>query len=210
MVPDFRAMKTIQLLALTTVTAIPAFASAATYDIDPAHTRVEFAVKHMMVSTVRGDFTKVSGPVTLDDKDLRKSSVHATIEAASITTGVDKRDALLRSPDFFDVAKFPTLTFNSSSVARVADGKYKVAGELTMHGVTKPIVLEVDAPATEVKDMMGTWKRGATATATLNRKDFGLNWNKALESGGVLVSDTVNVTIELELNRKELSATAVH
>ena len=209
MVPDFRAMKTIQLLALTTVTAIPAFASAATYDIDPAHTRVEFAVKHMMVSTVRGDFTKVSGTVTLDDKDLRKSSVHATIEAASITTGVDKRDAHLRSPDFFDVTKFPTLTFKSTKVEKAKDG-YTLHGELTMHGVTKPIVLEVDAPATEVKDMMGTWKRGATATATLNRKDFGLNWNKALESGGVLVSDTVNVTIELELNRKELSATAVH
>jgi len=203
-------MKPIQLLALTSVVAIPAFASAANYDIDPAHTRVEFAVKHMMVATVRGDFTKVSGTVTLDDKDPHKSSVHATIDAASITTGVDKRDAHLRSPDFFDVAKFPTLTFASTSFTRVADGKYKVSGELTMHGVTKPIVLEVDAPATEVKDMMGTWKRGATATTTLNRKDFGLNWNKALESGGVLVSDTVNVTIELELNRKDVTATAVH
>jgi polyisoprenoid-binding protein YceI len=188
--------------------AFPAAARAATYEINPAHSAASFAVKHMMVSTVRGEFGKLTGFATLDDADLKKSQIEATIDASTINTRVDKRDQHLKGPDFFDVAKYPTITFKSTAVKRVAAGKYKVTGDLTMHGVTKPVVLDVDSPAKELKDPMGHLARGATATTKLNRKDFGLNWNKALEAGGVLVGDEVDVTIDLELNRREGATTA--
>jgi polyisoprenoid-binding protein YceI len=185
--------------------SVPALASAATYDIDPAHSSAQFAVKHMMVATVKGELAKVSGKINLDDKDLKASSVEAVIDAASISTRNEKRDAHLRSPDFFDVAKFPVITFKSTEVKKAGDGKYKVTGTLDMHGVSRPVVLDVVAPKAEVKDPMGNVKRGAVATTTLNRKDFGLNWNKALEAGGMLVGDTVSVTIDLELARTDTS-----
>jgi polyisoprenoid-binding protein YceI len=189
--------------------SLPAAASAATYEINPAHSAASFAVKHMMVSTVRGEFGKLTGFATIDDADLKKSQIEATIDATTISTRVDKRDAHLKGPDFFDVAKYPSITFKSTNVKRVAPGKYKVTGDLTMHGVTKAVVFDVDSPAKELKDPMGQIDRGATATTKLNRKDFGLNWNKALEAGGVLVGDQVDVTIDMELNRKDAaSATA--
>ncbi|HET6281716.1 MAG TPA: YceI family protein [Polyangia bacterium] len=183
-------------------------ASAATYDIDAAHSSAQFAVKHMMVATVKGEFGKVSGTINLDDKDLKASSIEANIDAASINTRNEKRDAHLRSPDFFDVAKFPVITFKSTEVKRAGEGKYRVTGDLNMHGVLRPVILEVVSPKAEVKDPMGNVKRGATATTTVNRKDFGLNWNKALEAGGMLVGDTVSVTIDLELTRKDLPTAA--
>jgi polyisoprenoid-binding protein YceI len=203
-------MKLTSLLALSLVTAVPALASAATYEVDPNNSSIEFAVKHMMVSTVRGGFGKVTGTVSLDDKDLKKASIDAVIDAASINTRVDKRDAHLRSPDFFDVARFPTITFKSTEVQKAGGDKYKVTGTLTMHGVSKPVVLDVVSATTEVKDPYGNMKRGAVITTTLNRKDFGLTWNKTLEAGGVMVSDTVNVTIDLQLTRKTTLATATH
>jgi polyisoprenoid-binding protein YceI len=203
-------MKAVHLFAAATL-SLPAAASAATasYDIDPAHSGAQFAVKHMMVSTVRGEFGKLAGSVAIDDKDLKGSSVEATIDASSITTHQEQRDAHLRSPDFFDVAKYPIITFKSTEVKKAGNGKYKVLGNLTMHGVTKPVILDVESPGLEVKDPYGKMKRGAVATTKLNRKDFGLNWNKALEAGGVLVGDAVNITLDLSLARKdEAPATA--
>jgi polyisoprenoid-binding protein YceI len=205
-----RLLRTVALAAAVVAPAVvsPAVASAATYEIDPAHSSAQFAVKHMMVSTVRGEFTKLSGTANLDDKDLKNASVQATIDATTISTGVGKRDEHLRSPDFFDTAKFPTITFKSTSVKKAGADKYKVAGDLTLHGVTKPVVLDVESPTTEIKDPYGNTKRGAVATTTINRKDFGLNWNTALEAGGVLVGDSVKVTIDLQLARKEPAKTA--
>lgn len=190
------------LLALALM-GLPALAQAASYEIDPVHSSAQFAVKHMMISTVRGEFTKLSGTAVIDDKNLAKASVEASIEAGSISTRMDKRDEHLRSPDFFDTAKFPQIVFKSTEVKKAAEGKYKVTGNLTLHGVTKPVVLDVEAPQTELKDPYGNIKRGATATATINRKDFGLNWNKTLEAGGMLVGESVQITLDLQLVRKD-------
>ncbi len=190
------------LLALALM-GLPALAQAANYEIDPVHSSAQFAVKHMMISTVRGEFTKLSGTAVIDDKNLAKASVEASIEAGSISTRMDKRDEHLRSPDFFDTAKFPQIVFKSTEVKKAAEGKYKVTGNLTLHGVTKPVVLDVEAPQTELKDPYGNIKRGATATATINRKDFGLNWNKTLEAGGMLVGESVQITLDLQLVRKD-------
>jgi polyisoprenoid-binding protein YceI len=201
-------MKSSHLLAVAAFSA-PAAASAAHYEIDAAHSSVQFAVKHMMIATVRGEFSKVRGTVNLDDRDLKRSSIEATIDAGSISTREEKRDAHLRSPDFFDVAKYPSITFRSTEVKKVGKDRYSVTGELSMHGVTKVVVLDVESPSTEARDPFGNTKRGAVATTTLNRKDFGLNWNKALEAGGVLVGDTVKVTLDLELARKAATTTAV-
>lgn len=177
--------------------AVPSF--AADYQLDPAHTAAQFNVRHMMVSTVRGQFDRIAGTAVLDDRDLTRSSVNVTIEASSVNTREPKRDEHLRSPDFFDVAKFPTITFASTKVEKGAAGKYLVTGNLTMRGVSRPITLTVDAPTAPVKSPWGTQARGIYATGTLNRKDFGLTWNKALEAGGVLVGDEVQLIIDAEL-----------
>jgi polyisoprenoid-binding protein YceI len=200
-------MKTTHLFIVAAL-SIPAAASAASYDIDPAHSSAGFSVKHMMVSNLRGEFTKVTGAVDLDDQNLAAASIEAVIDAASITTGNSKRDEHLRSPEFFDVAKHANLTFKSTEVKRVGSGKYKVSGDLVMRGVSRKVVLDVEAPAAEVKDPYGNIKRGAVATTTINRKDFGLNWNTTLEAGGVLVGETVQVTIDLQLARKAPLKTA--
>ncbi|MCI0669189.1 MAG: YceI family protein, partial [Myxococcaceae bacterium] len=157
----------VKSLLAAAVLCLPSLALGASYEIDPVHSSANFNIKHLMVATVRGEFTKVSGTVTLDEKDPKKSVVEATIDAASIDTHEAKRDNHLKSPDFFDVAKFPTLTFKSTDVKKLGKGKYEVKGDLTMHGVTKPVVLAVDAPDTEVKDPGGNIRRGATATTKL-------------------------------------------
>jgi polyisoprenoid-binding protein YceI len=180
-----------------------AFAQPVTWNIDSAHTAAQFSVKHMMVSTVRGGFGKVTGKVTFDPKNPGKdSSVDVTIDATAIDTREPKRDAHLKSPDFFDVEKFPTLTFKSTKVESAGAGKLKVTGDLTIHGVTKSVVLNVEGPAPELKDQRGGARTGATATATINRKDFGLTWNRAVEAGGVVVGDEVSITIDVEMLRK--------
>ncbi|HBA87890.1 MAG TPA: protein yceI precursor [Geobacter sp.] len=176
----------------------PAFAFASTWNIDPDHSSVGFKVRHLMISNVKGVFGKVAGVVNVDDKDITKSTVTATIDTTSLDTGVAKRDAHLKSPDFIDVAKYPTMTFVSTKV--VANGKkLNVLGDLTLHGVTRPVVLEVEGPSAEVKDPMGNLRRGASATAKINRKDYGVSWNKVLEAGGVAVGDEVTINIEVEL-----------
>jgi len=174
-------------------------ASAGTpYNLDPTHTAVQFAVRHLMVSTVRGEFGKVQGQVMVEPSDWTKSTVSATIDAASVNTRVEKRDEHLRSPDFLDVAKYPTITFKSTKIAKVADNKYRVTGDLTLHGVTKSVDLDVEGPTPPGKDPWGNMRSGATVTTTINRKDYGIVWNKALDGGGVTVGDEINVTIDVE------------
>jgi len=189
----FKCLPAVLSLALLSATA-----TAATFKIDTAHSSVGFSVKHMMVSTARGQFTKVDGSVVYDAANVAASSVNVTIEAASIDTANDKRDEHLRSADFFDVEKHPTITFKSKSVAGTA-GALKVTGDLTMHGVTKEVVLDVEGPTDAIKSPWGMMVRGAAATTTVNRKDFGLTWNKALEAGGIAVGEEVKIQLDLEL-----------
>jgi polyisoprenoid-binding protein YceI len=179
--------------------ALPALAASSTWHIDPAHSEVGFKVRHMMVSNVRGEFTDVKGTVEYDEADITRSTIDVTIQAGSVDTGVEKRDNHLRSPDFFDAEKFPTLTFRSAKVMSVSDGRLQVVGNLTIHGITKEVTLDVEGPTQQVKDPWGNVKMGAFATTKINRKDFGLTWNKALEAGGWVVGEGVTIELELEL-----------
>jgi len=189
--------------SLFVVLAVPFAVHAATWEIDPAHTSVQFAIRHMMVSNVRGEFSKVSGTAEADEKDLTKSKLQATIDAASIDTRVEKRDEHLKSADFFDVAKYPTITFTSKRIEPAGAGHWRVTGDLTLHGVTKEVTLDVEGPTAEVKDPMGKVRAGAQATTKINRKDFGLTWNKALDAGGVAVGDEVTITIDVEATKRQ-------
>jgi polyisoprenoid-binding protein YceI len=191
----------ITVLASALAFATTGAAHASDWEIDTAHSAAQFTVRHMMMSNVRGQFDKVTGTVKLDDKDATKSAVEIAIDASTINTREPKRDAHLKSPDFFDVAKYPQITFKSTKIAKKGAG-YKVTGDLTMHGVTKPVTLEVEAPAQTAKTPFGQTIRGFTATGKLNRKDWGLTWNKALEAGGVLVGDEVQLQIDGELTAK--------
>lgn len=178
---------------------LPTLSFGSTWKIDPDHSNIGFKVRHLMVSNVKGTFHKAEGMVNVDEKDITNSTVTAIIDTASIDTGVAKRDADLRSERFLDVAKYPTMRFVSSKVERNGADKLKVTGDLTLHGVTRPVVLDVEGPTSEVKDPMGNIRRGASASTKINRKDFGLNWNKVMETGGMLVGDEVVINIEVEL-----------
>ena len=182
--------------------ALPTFAFAATWTIDPDHSNVGFKVKHLMVSNVKGSFEKHTGVVEINDKDITKSKVEVSIDTNSINTNVPKRDEHLRSADFFDVAKYPTMTFVSKKVAKAGKDKLKVTGDLTLHGITKQVVLDVEGPTKESKDPWGNIRKGATATTKINRKDFGLVWNAALETGGVAVGEEITITLEIEMIKK--------
>jgi len=182
--------------------ALPAFAFASTWAIDPDHSNIGFKVRHLMVSNVKGSFDKHTGTVEINDKDITKSKVEVSIDTNSINTNVQKRDDHLRSADFFNVAKFPTMTFVSKKIAQAGKDKLKVTGDLTLHGVTKEVVLDVEGPSKESKDPWGSLRKGASATTKINRKDFGLVWNKALETGGVAVGDEITITLEIEMIKK--------
>jgi len=182
------------------MTATETKSTAATYTIDPQHARAHFKVRHLMIAWVRGEFQNVSGTVTFDPKNLAASSIVAKIDASTIKTGVDDRDTHLKSADFLEVAKFPSIEFRSTTLRAKGDG-YEAVGELTIHGVSKPVTLAIEDVSDETKDPWGNTKRGATATAKINRKDFGLAWNAALETGGFVVGDDVHITIELELTK---------
>lgn len=177
-------------------------AAASTWELDPAHSGVQFAITHLMVSTVRGTFNKFSGTVNLDENDPTKSSVEATIDVASVDTREPKRDEHLRGADYFDVAKYPTITFKSTAISKAGGGKYRVQGDLTMHGVTKSVALLVSGSPTPLKDPFGNTKMGGVVNGVLNRKDFGMTWNKTLDSGGVVLGDEVTITIDVELVKK--------
>jgi len=188
--------------------AVPALAHASAWEIDSTHSSAQFSVRHLMVSNVRGEFGKVSGTLQLDENDVAKSSVEATVDAASIDTRDAKRDEHLRSAEFFDVAKFPTLVFKSTRVEKAGAGRLKVTGRLTLHGATREVVLDVEGPTAEVKDPWGNVKRGVSATTKINRRDFGLAWNAALETGGVVVGEEVSIVIDLELAKRAAPASA--
>lgn len=196
------------LLSPLAVLLAAAPVAASEWDIDASHTTAQFAVRHMMVTTVRGQFEKVAGTVSLDDKDATKSSINIDIDAASINTREPKRDEHLRSPDFFDVKNHPKVTFRSTKIEKAGKDKFKVTGDLTMRGVTKPVVLTVNGPSAPAKNPWGMTVRGVSATGKLNRKDWGLNWNKALEAGGLLVADEVELQIDAELIEKAPAAAA--
>jgi polyisoprenoid-binding protein YceI len=179
-----------------------ALGDTSVWEIDPAHSSAQFAVRHLMVSTVRGEFGKMTGTLTLDEQDPTKSMIEATIDTASINTRIAKRDDHLKSPDFFDVAKYPTITFKSKKIEAAGEGKFKVTGDLTLHGVTKDVVLNIEGSPKPTKDPMGKLRIGGGATTKINRKDFGLSYNKALETGGVLIGEDVDITIDVELTQK--------
>jgi polyisoprenoid-binding protein YceI len=177
---------------------VPTASGVSTWNIDPAHSHAEFKVKHMMISNVKGSFSGITGVLKLNDADPSQSSVEATVPVPTLSTGDSQRDGHLKSAEFFDAENYPTLTFKSSHVARHAPGAHKVTGELTLHGVTRPVTFDVEGPSEPGKDPYGNTKIGLSAVAKINRKDFGLSWNSALETGGVLVGEEVTITLEIQ------------
>jgi polyisoprenoid-binding protein YceI len=188
-------------LATLVAAAAPAAAQTATWDIDATHSSATFSVRHLMVTTVRGEFGKMSGSVTFDGKNFAGVTAKATIDATTINTREPKRDEHLKSPDFFDVATHPTITFTSKRAEAAGPNRFRLVGDLTLRGVTREVVLDVEATA-PVKGARGEDRVGATATTTINRQDFGVKWNRSLDAGGVVVSDEVKVTIDLALVKK--------
>jgi polyisoprenoid-binding protein YceI len=168
------------------------------WEIDQAHTTIEFSAKHLMVTTVKGRFTKFSGKIDIDEANPADSAVDVTIDATSISTGDERRDGHLASPDFLDVAQYPTVSYKSSRVERIDDDSARVYGDLTIKGVSRPVTLEVTREG-ETKNMKGERLMGFSVRTSINRKDWGLNWNVALETGGVLVGDKVNIAIDAEV-----------
>lgn len=180
-------------------TAITSEVSATTtWNIDPVHSHAEFKVRHMMISNVKGEFKGITGTLKLDSADLTKSGVEVSLDADTVNTGDAQRDTHLKSADFFDVEKFPTLTFKSNRVSKNKGGALTVAGDLTIHGVTRNVVFEVEGPSVPMKDPWGNTRVGLSATTRVNRKDFALTWNAALETGGIMVSDEVNITLDIQ------------
>src|ERR1043166_2246995 len=169
-----------------------------TWKIDPAHSVVEFKVKHMMISNVKGQFTGITGELNLDEADVTRSRVEAVIEAGSISTRDAQRDAHLKSPDFFDAEKFPTLSFKSRRINQARSGELSVEGDLTIRGITRKVTLSVEGPTPPAKDPWGNTRLAVSATTKINRKDFGLTWNAALETGGILVGEEVAITLDVQ------------
>ncbi len=169
-----------------------------TWKLDPAHSSAEFKVKHMMISNVKGSFSGLSGELTEHNTDSTLSSVVASVPVATISTGDAQRDGHLKSADFFDSEKFPTLDFKSTKVVRKGEGEYEVTGDLTIRGVTKPVTFAVEGPSAPGKDPWGNTRIGLSATTKINRKDFDLGWNAALETGGFLVGEDVAITLDVQ------------
>jgi polyisoprenoid-binding protein YceI len=188
---------------LAAALSLPTAAANSNWQIDPAHSSAQFSVRHMAISTVRGAFSKVTGSVVFDDKDVTKSTVEVTIDANSVDTRVPDRDSDLRSEKFFDVAHYPSITFKSKRVEQVAPGKLKVTGDLTIRGTTKEVVLDVEGPTAPMKDPWGNTRSAATAATKINRQDFGVKWNATLDNGGVVVGDDVSIIIDVELVKKD-------
>ena len=182
---------------MSTIATAPT-TTTSTWNIDPVHSVVEFKVKHMMISNVKGQFTGVSGVLTLDETDATKSRVEATIDASTINTRDPQRDTHLKSADFLDVEKYPTLTFQSTAVQRTGVEEGTVTGDLTIHGVTREVIFAVEGPTPPSKDPWGQTRLGLSATTKISRKEFGLTWNAALEAGGLLVGDEVTITLDVQ------------
>ena len=187
-------------MSTTTAAALPQ-TSTTTWNIDPAHSVAEFKVKHMMIANVKGQFSKVLGVLVRDESDPANDRVEATIEAASIHTRDEQRDAHLKSADFFHVEKFPTLHFKSTGIKVIGDGELSVEGNLTIRGVTRKVHFAVEGPTPPAKDPWGNTRVAISASTKINRKDFGLTWNAALETGGILVGDEITITLDVEFVR---------
>ena len=187
---------------LTTFAAVTGLASAATYSIDAAHSAAQFKVRHLMVSSVRGDFSKLAGMLEFDAKNPAQAKVEATIDVATVNTREADRDKHLKSADFFDADKYPQMTFKSKKWVAAGKDHFKVTGDLTIRGVTKEVIFDVSGVTPETKGMMGEIRVGATVSGKINRKDFGVSWNKTLDAGGVAVSDDVDITLDIEAVRK--------
>jgi polyisoprenoid-binding protein YceI len=173
-------------------------AATTTWNIDPAHSTAEFKVRHMMITNVKGQFPAIRGVITLDENDVTNSRVESSIQADSINTREGDRDNHLKSADFLHVEKFPSLSFVSTRITRAGDGELEVEGDLTIRGVTRKVVFDVEGPTPPAKDPWGNTRIGLSATTKINRKDFGLTWNAALETGGILVGDEVTITLDVE------------
>jgi len=181
--------------------ALAGSARAETWSFDPVHSSINFSVQHMMLSNVTGEFDKFSGTISANGQDPSSIAIEATIDASSIDTHTEKRDNDLRSANFLDVAKYPTITFKSTKIESAGQNRWKVTGDLTLHGVTKPVVLDVTGPTPEV-NVMGAPHRAASATTTINRQDFGITFNKTLDNGGMVVGNEVTVTINVDAAKK--------
>lgn len=178
-----------------------------TYNIDSAHSSAHFTIRHLMISNVRGSFSKVTGTVVYDSENPADSSVQAEIDASTLSTGEAQRDAHVKSPDFLHVEQHPKFQFQSTKVEKTGDGEFKVTGNLTVHGVTKPVVLNVEGPSQETKDPWGNTRIGAAATTKIKRSDFGLVWNAPLETGGLVLGDDLKIELDLSLVKQQ-AATA--
>jgi polyisoprenoid-binding protein YceI len=185
--------------SLAAVLSLPAAAATSTWNIDPAHSSAQFSVRHLAISTVRGTFSKLNGTVQLDESDITKSTVNVSIDVATVDTHEPDRDADLRTDKFFDVAKYPTMTFKSKKVEQVAPGKLKVTGDFTLHGVTKEVVLDVEGPTPPVKDPWGNQRAAVSASTKINRQVYGVKWNANMDNGGVVVGDDVSITLDVEM-----------
>ena len=196
---NIRMGRLVVLLGMALIFSPCLRAQETTWRIDPLHSGAHFSVRHLMISTVRGEFTGVTGSVTYDPKDSTQDTVEATIDCSTVNTGVAKRDAQLRTTDFFDVARYPVMKFKSTRVEKMGDGRLKVTGDLTINATTQEVVLNVEGPSASIRDPRGNEKIGLAASTQISRKKFGLIWNETMESGGVAVADEVSVSLDLEL-----------
>jgi polyisoprenoid-binding protein YceI len=195
------AQRTFIVSAITLLASLPVFAQTSTWNIDPAHSNAQFTVRHLGISNVTGSFTKVAGTVTLNEQDITQSQVSASIDVNSIDTRVEARDKDLKSPHFFEVEKYPTIEFKSKRIVS-SGGKLQVIGDLTIHGTTREVTLDVDGPTPALTDPWGNLRRGISGTTTINRKDFNLTYNNTLKSGEAMIGDTVKIQIDAEIAKK--------
>jgi len=194
--------RSIVVLLICLAMGMPSIAMAADYQLDADHSSIQFKIRHLTVSNVTGTFNKFKGSASIEGEEPSTLKAEVTIEAASVDTGHEKRDEHLRTPDFLDTAKYPTIRFISKKVTKGDSGKLKVIGDLTLHGVTREITVDLEGPTAEIKDPWGTFRRGATGTVKIDRRDFGITWNKALDTGGLVVGNEVGIYVEVEWVRK--------
>ena len=188
--------------AIALLASLSALAQTSTWNIDPAHSTAQFTVRHLAISNVTGNFTKVTGSVVLNEKDIAQSQISASIDVSSVDTRVEARNKDLKSPNFFDVEKYPTIEFKSKRIVS-GGGKLQVIGDLTIHGTTREVTLDVDGPSPELSDPWGNSRRGFSATATINRRDFNLTYNNLLKTGEAVVGDNVKIQIDAEMVKKK-------
>lgn len=191
--------RVVVLGGLVAALGFPVCAKTTSYKLDSQHSSAQFAVTHLMISKVRGEFHAVNGTVSLDDGDITKSSVDVTIDASTVDTREPDRDKDLKSPNFLDVAKYPTMSFKSTKVEPGASGHLKVTGDLTIHGVTKSVVLDVTEPKAPIKDPWGLQRTAVSGVTKINRQDFGLMFSAKLDNGGLVVGNEVEITLDVEM-----------